>query len=219
MEYFLEDTKPDLLIHLAALIHPSDKNKDSMAINCDWPAKLADLARVLSIKFLFTSTVMVYDGNTTGPYYPVTKPSASSGYGHEKLMAEELIRRVNPNAIIARLGWQIDEKTGSNSMVDFIAKEIRQMGHIKANVNWLPACSFLPDTIFSIVSLINNTPGIYLLDSNRRWSFYEICIALAKHLNLNWHIQMDSGIHHDQRMIDTRVNMPSLEKRLILLKA
>jgi dTDP-4-dehydrorhamnose reductase len=53
-----------------------------------------------------------------------------------------------------------------------------------------------------------------MIDSNERWSFYEIATALNKQHGNHWRVRATSDFVYDQRMIDPRVNAPPLKARL-----
>lgn len=209
-EQFLQATQPDVLFHLAVASQSTGKENEGWLINVAWPTQLARLCRQLDIRFVFTSSVMVFTDNAVGPFTPESVPDARDGYGYEKLIAEQQVRVANPEAVIARLGWQIGESPGSNNMIDFLAKQ----EVVRASEKWFPACSFLADTAVALQSLAHATPNLYLLDSNGRWNFYQIATALNDLHGTPWRIEKTADFIYDQRMRDPRPNMPLLDKRL-----
>ena len=209
-DQFLQATRPDVLFHLAIASQSTGKANEGWLVNVEWPSQLARLCQRHNIRFIFTSSVMVYTNDAVGPFTPETQPDAHDGYGFDKLIAEQQVRAANPDAIIARLGWQIGDALGSNNMIDFLAKQ----DVVRASEKWLPACSFLADTAVALQALATANPGLYLLDSNDRWNFYEIATALnALHGN-QWRVEKTADFIYDQRMRDPRANMPPLDKRL-----
>lgn len=214
MQHFVRGTKPDVLFHLATASKPVGMENESWHVNYVWTSELAWITRQLGIKFLFTSSVMVYTDDAKGPFTPDTKPDASEGYGYEKRMAEERVLYQNPEAIVARIGWQIGDNPDSNTMMRFFAKQIVEHGQINTSTKWYPACSFLEDTASALYDLAQGDSGLYLVDSNKKWTFYEIVTAL-NHLHGNqWKIAPNEDFVYDQRMIDARVKIPSLRERL-----
>ena len=63
-------------------------------------------------------------------------------------------------------------------MIDFLERQVREHGRINASRRWLPACSFLPDTAEALWSALSQPAGLYQVDSNARWSFFDIATAL-----------------------------------------
>lgn len=207
---FLQATQPDVLFHLAIASQPTGKENEGWRINVEWPTQLAQLCRQHSIRLVFTSSVMVFSDDAVGPFTPESMPDAREGYGFDKLTAEQQVRAANPEAVIARLGWQIGIAPGSNNMIDFLTgQEV-----VHASENWFPACSFLADTAVSLQSLATTAPDLYLLDSNDHWNFYQIATALNDLHGNYWRIEKTTDFIYDQRMRDARANMPTLDKRL-----
>jgi dTDP-4-dehydrorhamnose reductase len=209
-EQFLQATQPDVLFHLAVASQSTGKENEGWLVNVAWPTQLARLCHQYNIRFVFTSSVMVFTDDAVGPFTPESAPDAREGYGYEKLIAEQQVRTANPDAVIARLGWQIGEVPGSNHMIDFLAKQ----DVVRASEKWFPACSFLADTAVTLQTLAYATPDLYLLDSNDRWNFYQIATALNGMHGDPWRIEKTADFIYDQRMRDPRTSMPSLDKRL-----
>lgn len=215
MECFIREQHPDVLFHLALPSVSSGRENEGWWVNYHWTGELAWICRALSVRFVYTSTVMVYSDDAIGPFTPETIPDATSGYGSDKYQAENRALFQNPDSVIARLGWQIGEAVGGNTMLDFLVNHMTQHGEIRASRRWLPACSFLPDTAGALVDLISKPAGVYLVNSNPRWSFYDIALALNTLHNGGWHITPDDSFVYDQRMLDPRVSIPSLDSRLV----
>jgi dTDP-4-dehydrorhamnose reductase len=214
MARFVEATAPDALVHLAIASSPTGRDREAWLVNHEWPSELAWITRQLGIRFVHASSVMVFSGAATGPFTVDAVPDAADGYGHEKRRAEQRVHYQNPAATIARLGWQIGDAPGSNNMIDFFERETRAHGRVGASTRWWPACSFLDDTADALARLLRAAPGCYQLDSNERWTFFEIAQALAAHHHGRWHVVPTEEPTQDQRMIDPRVEIASLATRL-----
>ncbi|UQA57668.1 sugar nucleotide-binding protein [Polyangium aurulentum] len=214
MEAFVRAEAPDVVYHLAIASHPTGRQGESWLVNYEWSSELAWITRVLGIRFVFTSTAMVFSNHARGPFTRDSVPDAPEGYGYEKRRAEERVRYQNPDAVIARLGWQIGEAPGSNNMIDFLVDQSRKLGYVPASTRWYPATSFLEDTAGALISLAQMPPDTYMIDSNECWTFYEIASALARRHGDAWRVVPTSDFVYDQRMQDPRVPLPSLAVRL-----
>jgi dTDP-4-dehydrorhamnose reductase len=214
MEDYVRAEKPDVFFHLATNAQPTGRENEGWFVNYEWTSELAWICRVLGVRFLFTSSVMVFTNKAKGPFTLSTPPDEIEGYGYEKRMAEQRTLYQNPDAIIARLGWQIGEKPGTNNMIDFFETQMRESGEISASRRWYPACSFITDTVSALVQLAQGEPGLYLVDSNTRWTFYEIAAALNQLHGNHWHIVLNDDFVYDQRMIDERVPILPLSAHL-----
>ena len=218
MEDYIREIGPEVLIHLATASNPTGMENEGWIVNCEWPRDLAAITKDLGIKFVHISSVMVFTDEQEGPFTIEDKPQAEEGYGYEKRKSEELVLESNDEAVIARLGWQIGKEAGSNNMVDHFVTKMKEEGQIKASTEWYPACSFLQDTVAELYKLsLGTEAGIYQIDSNECWSFYEIATALNNHHGGNWDIVKTDDFVYDQRMIDQRIKIPALDKHLISL--
>lgn len=214
MEKFVLEQQPDAIFHLAVASQATGRENESWWVNYHWTSELAWICRVHRIRFVYTSTVMVYSDDARGPFTPETLPDAVSGYGFDKLQAERRASEQNPDSIIARLGWQIGSSAGSNNMIDFFERQMGEHGMISASRRWLPACSFVEDTAAALVSLLDQPGGVYLVNSNLRWTFYDIASALNARHGSTWSVQPSADYVYDQRMIDPRVTIAPLNQRL-----
>lgn len=217
IEQFVQSVRPDTIFHLAIPSQPEGIKNEAWMVHYHWSGELAWLARQHAINFVFTSSVMVYSDDQPGPYHPETKPAADSGYGKDKLRAEQRVRYQNPGAVVVRLGWQIGDQPGGNHMVSHLHREMVSKGVIRASRRWLPACSFLDDTVATLTNLVQMPGDVYLLDANEHWSYYDIVTALNRQQGNPWQIEADDEFVHDQRMIDDRVKVSSLRQSLTTL--
>ena len=216
MERFVRTVAPDVLYHLAIASQPTGRAGESQLVNVHWPSELAWLTRQLGVRFVFTSTVMVFSDDARGPFTPASVPDAAEGYGAEKRAAEARVVAQNPEARIVRLGWQIgtDPGDGGNHMAAWCVAQMQQHGRIEASTRWLPACSFLEDTADALTDAVTRRPGLYLVDGNDGWTFYDIACALAAKLRQPWRVVPTHAFAFDQRMHDPRLQLPPLRERL-----
>lgn len=214
---FLQRIKPDVVFHLAIASTATGAANEGWHINHDWPAQLADICREQGRHLLFTSTAMVFSDNATGPFTPHSRPDAGQGYGYEKRMAEEAIRRRLPSAHIVRLGWQIGTGPGGNNMVEHLRQQQLNNGKVLASRRWLPACSALADTSKLLLAVLSQPGGTYMLDSNRRWTFYDIARAINDRYTFGWQVEASDDFVFDQRLQDERLPVPPLSEHFPLL--
>lgn len=182
----------------------------------NWAAWLATRCKEQGIPFLFVSTAMVFDSEIDGPYGIFQERNAREAYGQYKIQCEDAIWNVNPDAMIARIGWQIHDETTGNNMLAHLEQQHLEQGVINASEAWFPATSHMDDTAIAFLQLIErNEPGLYHLDSNakNRWSFYKLVCALSEHYDKGWHVVSNEDYKHDQRLVDERIALPQLSHR------
>jgi dTDP-4-dehydrorhamnose reductase len=218
METYLRAAAPDALVHLAIQSEDTGIENESWVVNVEWPEMLARLTHKLGIKFLFTSSVMVFSDNAKGPFTVDSLPDAAADYGYEKLQAELKAAAVNPEMTRVRLGWQIGKDCQSDNMFAFLENQMREYGKVVASTKWFPACSCLEDTAEALFRILGLKPGLYLLDSNRSWTFHEIVIALKELHHSDWVVEPNEDFVFEQRMLDDKYTMPSLKARLPFLR-
>lgn len=105
MVTMIDQVKPDVVFHLAALSQPNDCALDpsySLKINYEASINLAGVCADRNIKFIFTSTDLVFDGRGA-PYSEDDSVNPISHYAEHKIMAEEGIMSKSETALVCRL--------------------------------------------------------------------------------------------------------------------
>ena len=77
MMAFIERERPDVLFHLAIasqLKSPSSEGA-SWRVNYEWTSELAWITRELDVRFVFTSTAMVFSDDAPGPFTIASQPA------------------------------------------------------------------------------------------------------------------------------------------------
>jgi dTDP-4-dehydrorhamnose reductase len=152
--------------------------------------------------------VSVFNGALPGPFSVERPADATDDYGRYKTECEHRVRAAHPEALIARLGWQIGDSPGSNNMVDFLCRTMLDKGQIEASDCWLPSCSFLEDTAAALHTLMLEFPaGLYQLEGNPGLSFFEIATRLNRLLGNDWSVSPTGQPAGDLRMIDHRCSI------------
>ena len=198
---FIREVKPSALVHCAV----------------GSPQWAEDMARVCveeGSKFLYVSSASVYGTQQQGPFTVEDAPEPCDDYGRYKLECEQRVRAVNNQAIIVRIGWQIALRRGGNNMVEHLAQKQAEHGHIAASTEWFPACSFLEDTARVLAEVLERPAGLYLLDGNPGWSFWQIARALNQAMGAGWEVRASEDFRWDNRMMDNILSSVALEIRL-----
>ena len=207
MSRYLQQVSPAVVVNLAiASQYDPLSLLSARALNEDFPALLGTMCARQGIRFLQTSSVMVFENSGDGPFTTDSVAAASDGYGKEKRLAEEQLREQCPEALIVRLGWQMGKDLQGNTMSHFLSETMKSKQEIVASNRWFPACSFVQDTAAVLLDLATKaqTEGasrVYHVDGNRGWSFFEIAQALKTYLNQSWTIRHDDTFVFDQRLL------------------
>ncbi|KXZ34909.1 sugar nucleotide-binding protein [Vibrio alginolyticus] len=182
----------------------------------EWAAWLGEQCKRHNIPYLFVSTAMVFDATKNGPYGIFEERNTQDDYGKYKVRCEDAIWQANPDAMVARIGWQLHHQAEGNNMLAHLNRQHEEYGVITASTAWYPATSHMDDTALAFLQLIErNEAGLYHLDSNLKdkWNFYELVCALKQHYNKPWQVLPSNDYHHDQRLTDERIALPPLSER------
>ncbi|MGD7009501.1 sugar nucleotide-binding protein [Metabacillus sp. 84] len=196
--HFIQEHKPDYFLQIAT--GP-----------VEWLEYIAKATKELGVKLVFTSTVSVFPEQGTGPYTIKSVPNSVEDYGLYKIECEKTVRVFHPGAVILRIGWQIGTSAGSNNMIDFLERTFREKGLIEASTEWYPSTSFLTETAKVIVDgAAILKPDPYLVNSNKKYSFYVIAQHLKEKHKAEWIVQKSTDLKRDDRMFDDRINISEL---------
>ncbi len=94
----------DMVVNAAASSSPSrcaDNPAESWILNTLWPRALAEYCRCKTTRLIHFSTDLVYSGGIP-PYTEASAAVPMSFYGWTKLIADILVRKANPDALIVR---------------------------------------------------------------------------------------------------------------------
>lgn len=122
----LGSLRPEYLIHCAAIsstayaqAHPDE----SMAINVEGAVNIAKACRETGTKAFFMSSDQVYGGcPKSGPIDENEPLSPSNIYGLHKLLMEQRVLEILPDATILRLSWMFERYDANNIHTDIISR-------------------------------------------------------------------------------------------------
>ena len=167
-------------ILVAAISTPDEcfiDQKLSKAINVDAPIEILKILKKKSIKPIFISTDMVFDGKK-GFYSELDKPNPILIYGKQKLEVEEYIQKNFTEYIIIRLSKIYSEVNKDNSILNTFYSDIisNRVTRYATDQHFTPTLQH--DFELAVSSLIDkNLSGIFHLSSGsriNRWNFFEL---------------------------------------------
>ncbi len=188
LEHLLRELRPEAVIHLAAAANPNwceQHPQESYQINVAATAQLAEYCRKQSIRLIFPSTDLVFDGHRA-PYGERAEPHPINLYGKQKREAELKLAHHCPEAIIARLplmyGWPA---WGSNFLPNWV-DALRQGETVPAFTDEYRTPISGADAAAGLLLLLEKgQAGIYHLGGPRRLSRYELALDMAKAFGLS----------------------------------
>ena len=199
---FIREVKPSALVH-CAMGSPQ------------WAEDMARVCAEEGSKFLYVSSASVYGTQQQGSFTIEDTPEPSDDYGRYKLECEQRVRAANADARIVRIGWQIALRRGGNQMTEYLAQRQAEHGYIAASTEWFPACSFLEDTARVLAEVVDDAvAGLYLLDGNPGWNFWDIATALNSATGQHWEVRRCCDFKWDNRLVDKRLPAISLTRAL-----
>jgi dTDP-4-dehydrorhamnose reductase len=184
MQAVFEQSKPDLVIHTAAMgsVDFAEKNREiTRHVNVDGTQVVADLCHTFNSRIIYISTNAVFDGLT--PFYAETAPvSPINYYGHLKVEAENIVQKSGLNWAIVRsimmYGWPYPG--GRDNPVVSWVRSLKEKKPIKVVDNIfskpLPSSS-CAEVIWAIVR--QNKDGIFHAAGRDHISLYQFALETA----------------------------------------
>ena len=105
-----EDYKPDLVLHLAALVDVEgceDDEADAILTNATAPGFVADLCNEFGASMVYISTGGIFDGEKEGYYVEEDQPNPIMVYGQTKYDGELVVREKLEQHYVIRPGWMV----------------------------------------------------------------------------------------------------------------
>jgi dTDP-4-dehydrorhamnose reductase len=199
---FLDQTKPNLIIHPAAYTavdHAETESDLCYAVNVNASQALTNKAIEFDIPIIYFSTDYVFDGLKKEPYLEDDKVNPQSIYAKTKCEGETALRQ-HKKHIILRTGWVFGIH-GNNFL-----KTILSLAQKKDSLNVIgdqrgspTSASMLADITFKIVQNILNDKdfqdfGTYHLTSEGETSWYEYaCFIIDEAIKLGFHSNITSS--------------------------
>jgi dTDP-4-dehydrorhamnose reductase len=188
VEYLLDQSEPDWVIHCAALANLESCEKDpelAGELNTEVPRKLAEQCRKGGARLLHVSTDAVFDGQTGG-YTEMDMPNPLGTYAQTKYQAELAVAAANPEAIIARVnlfGWSLK---GRRSLAEFFFNNLRD-GNPVMGFTDIYFCPLLVNEIAGIFikMLDKGLAGLYHVLSPDSMTKYDFGVAIARRFGFN----------------------------------
>lgn len=183
VEKLVDDTRPDWVIHCAALANidacEADPRQAHM-VNTELPQQLAVYVARSGARLLYVSTDAIFDGSAR-QYTESDQPNPLSVYANTKLAGERLVAEANPEAIIARVnlfGWST---TGKRSLAEFFFQNLSADQSVMGFTD-VHFCPLLANHLAQIMlnMLAIGLVGLYHVVSSECISKYDFGLRIAR---------------------------------------
>ncbi|KAF9436256.1 hypothetical protein BGZ76_004461, partial [Entomortierella beljakovae] len=173
VEAFIDQEKPDVVVHCAAERRPDVVEKDpngAKKLNVQVPGTLADLTNDRGILLIYISTDYVFDG-TKPPYDVRDKANPLNTYGQTKYDGELEVKKLNSSAIILRVpilygATEYNGESAVNALIDSVKDgKPTTMDHYAVRY---------PTNVADVARVIKD------LSCEEKYTKYEICEDIAK---------------------------------------
>jgi dTDP-4-dehydrorhamnose reductase len=183
VERLLEQTRPDWVIHCAALaiVDACEAEPDrAEQLNVELPRRLAKHVARGGARLVHISTDAVFDGQR-GDYSEDDTPNPLSIYARTKLAGERAVAETDPGAVIARVnlfGWSL---SGTRSLAEWFYNNLSSGARVKGftDVYFCPLlANHLAQVLLSMLGA--GLSGLYHVVSSDCISKYEFGLELAR---------------------------------------
>jgi dTDP-4-dehydrorhamnose reductase len=184
---YFNETKPDIVIHLAALSDPNrcelypeiSEQKNILASE-----NMASLAAEVRIPMVFASTDLVFDGKSA-PYKERDVPAPVSTYGLHKSIAEQSILDIYPNAVVCRLPLMYGQSSSKddsfgNSFLQPMLKKLSAGETINMFTDEYRTVASARDVCAGILLCLEERGEIFHLGGDERISRYNFARHVCK---------------------------------------
>lgn len=184
----LDETRPEVIVHCAALALPDQSEKDPRytgRLNTWLPGELARETRQRGIRLVHISTDSVFDGQR-GFYSESDTPGPLNTYARSKLAAEQEVASANADAIIARVvfyGWSL---YGQRGLSEFFYYNLSAGKAVKGYTDVIFSPLLANDLARILVKMVEkNLTGLYHVFSSESLSKYDFGVQIARCFGLD----------------------------------
>lgn len=190
-EKILQDFKPEVVIYLAGVTNVEDcerEKESALLMNAEIPAAMAKTCRTHTVKFLYISTDHLF--GDTGSYFTEEEPTVLVNYyAHSKKIAEDLVLKNDPNALVIRTNFYGKSIATKPSFTDWIEKNLKDHVEIKMGDDIFFNPIFMGDLVkASHLLLEKKLSGIFNVTSDDRLSKFAFATMYAKFFGLNFEL-------------------------------
>ncbi len=173
-ESFITNTKPEIILHLAAYTNVDGAEKEpekADLINHTGTENLARAAKKAGSTLIYISSDYVFDGKKTSPYLPNDPANPLSQYGKSKFLGEEAVKQYTEKYYTVRTSWLygIYGKNFIETMLSLAAKGVE----LKVVNDQTGSPTHTVDLALGILNLLNKPYGTYHISGEGETTWYD----------------------------------------------
>src|SRR5574340_1280481 len=209
----VEDTKPDVIIHLAAMTNVDlcEKEKElALKINAKATQTLSKQAARHGSFFVYVSTDYVFDGEK-GMKKESDMPSPVDYYGYSKHQGELAVQDMASSWCIARTSTPFGMHDTKKSFPIFVAENLRAKKEISIVTDQYTSPTYVPNLSQMLIEIsTRQILGVIHLAGATRISRYDMATLVAQKLGLEKSLLKPASIN-DMNWIAKRPKDSSLD--------
>jgi dTDP-4-dehydrorhamnose reductase len=189
VEKFLNEQKPDFVIHCAAYTNVDKAESDydtAYMINVIGTENVAKVCSNLDVPVVYISTDYVFDATKASPYIPEDKTNPLNNYGLTKLQGEEVVKQYCKKYYIVRTSWLYGYY--GNNFVDTILSIVKKP-EIKVVEDQIGCPTWTVDLAKGILDVFSKPCGVYHICGNGHASWYEFACEIFMQVGLKANVK------------------------------
>ena len=179
----LEEFKPTQIINTVAFTNvdlAESKVDDVLALNVNFPAKLAALASNRNIRLVLFSTDQVFDGDADHPYNELDVAKPTNIYGKSKFAQDQVIDSHYSDVLVYRTSWMYGNGRGNFVSKILALKEGQEIKVVVDQIsNPTEVYAFAKSILFEIENEIG-LKGIYHLTGTGACTKFEFAQEILR---------------------------------------
>ncbi|MBI2309909.1 SDR family oxidoreductase [Candidatus Collierbacteria bacterium] len=186
LQILLSEINPEIIVNCAAMtiVEDCEENPDlAYKINAEFPGILAEWTAKHGKKLIHYSTDAVFDGKNppVDGYTEIDKVHPLNLYAKSKLKGEQLVLKIDPNALVLRTNIIGIRGRKPYPLVEWILRTLAAGRKVTSFTDVVFAPLFIEDIVkLTIEALRENLYGLYNLNAKNRISKYRFAKLLAK---------------------------------------
>jgi dTDP-4-dehydrorhamnose reductase len=186
----IENIKPDFVIDTHALhnvdyceLHP----EEAWLVNVEGTKNVAEACKTFGCKYVFISTDYVFDGKKATPYTEKDKPNPLNYYAKTKLIAEEAIKILTTDYIIARTAVLFGVGgLGKEPFALWLVKKLKNGEEVKAVIDQYNNPTLVDSLAEMLLTLCEKDKvGLFHITGKTNLNRYEFSLKIAETFGLN----------------------------------